>query len=344
MRVSLSYPRILAAVLFLSTLLGAGYAASTSTASFGSYNPNWDGSQGLRVLADTHTETTIAETTTPYTTHGENTTSFILSPHDDYTPRQVDRIRGFLARGGTLVVASDFQPYANHLLSRLGVASRIDGRLVRDEHNYYRGPALPIASRVTAPLNETVHQLTLNHASMIQADPNATLLVSTSGYAYVDANRNGELDDTETLDSYPVVVSEAVGPGRVVVVSDPSVFINAMLDRPDNRRFARALFSERVLLDYSHTSSVPVLAHVLLLVRDSRFFQLVLSVLVLGVGWGLVRGLPISLRESSEASSVSLSFEERCALVRDEHPEWDAERVERVARSIRSSTEPTGND
>jgi hypothetical protein len=68
---------------------------------------------------------------------------------------------------------------------------------------------------------------------------------------------------------------ETVGQGRVIVVSDPSLFINAMVDLPGNERFVRALLSghETVLLDYSHTGDVPPLTAATIAVRQSQVLR-----------------------------------------------------------------------
>ena len=52
-------------------------------------------------------------------------------------------------------------------------------------------------------------------------------------------------------------------------MSDPSIAINAMLEREGNRAFVRSLFGghESVILDYSHATGFPPLALAVLLLR-----------------------------------------------------------------------------
>lgn len=344
----LTYSRVLVVALLLVTLLAGGYAASTSSAAFGSYNPNWDGSRDVRLLADETAETTtiIRETARYPTATANGTTALVLSPETAYTPAEIDRLRQFVAAGGRLIVADDVGQHANQLLAGVGATTRIDGRLIRDERYYYRAPALPIAQTVRAPLNDSVTQLTLNYASVLNVTDAASVLVSTSGYAYLDTNRNGSLDASESLGTYPVAAAESVGNGRVVVVSDPSVFINSMLAQPDNRAFARAvLSSERVLFDYSHTADIPLLVGAVLTLRESAGLQLGIGVLVLLGGVLAMRRHDLAgVWSASSAQAVSLSTAEIEAVIADAHPSWPRERVERVARSIRESKEPTRDD
>lgn len=351
--VDLSYPRVLLIALVVAAVATGGYAAATSTAAFGSHNPGWDGGAAFRELAAAHAEVTIGRETAAYATvPAANATAVVLAPDQPYGPRDVRRVASFLERGGRLVVAGDFGPPANGLLAALDVDSRLDGRLVRDERFYYRSPALPVATNVSRPLAGSVSQVTLNYGSVVDASANASVRVATSGFAYLDANANGELDDADPLGRYPVVVEERVGNGSVVVVSDPSVFINAMLDRRGNRAFATHLVSQRdhVLLDYSHTADVPVAAVAVLVVRESWPLQVAVAGGVLGLvaAWAAADGVgdrvraALGGRESGASATVSTSAV--VDAVAAEHPEWDEAYLRRVTQSIRAEPDEDGDD
>lgn len=268
-------PRAVLAALTVAVVLAVVVAASTTSAAFGVYNAAWDGAAGLddvageagvdaRVVLDAD-----AYPTDPATANG--TVAVVLAPESAYAPAEVDRLDRFVAAGGTLVVAEDFGAGGNDLLAALGTATRFDGRLVRDEREPYRSPAMPLATGVAdAPLTRGVDRLTLNHGTVLRvpngsatggrtdagtgnASDDATapvrVLVRTSPYAYLDGDRDGELDDDESLAARPVVAVERVGDGRVVAVSDPSLFINAMLERPGNRQFVRNLAADAPVTD-----------------------------------------------------------------------------------------------
>lgn len=352
--VDLTYPRVLLAGLLVATALTGGYAATTSNASFGSYNPGWDGSQSLRLLADSHADTTIGRDTAAYEdADAPNTTAILLSPDRQFGATDIARVDRFLDRGGTLVVAGDFGTETNQVLSELGVGSRIDGRLVRDERFYYRNPALPVAGNVSGPLANHTESLTLNYGTVVNASANATVLIQTSGFAYLDENGNAQLDDTETLRAHPVVVKESVGDGTVLVVSDPSVFINAMLDRDGNRAFATHLVAqhENVLLDYSHTADLPLSAVVLLVLGDSWILQVILGTTVLAVVGRLGESSRIvnqirALAGKGDDSETldSASDDALVAAVADRHPEWNEAHLQQVTQSIRTGTSEEEDD
>jgi hypothetical protein len=350
----LGYPQVVLVVLTVLAVGGLVLAASTSSVAFGSYNVGWDGASELRDEAHAvGTETAIVRNTSRYASGSPNgTLAVVFSPESDYGPAATDQVRRFVRNGGTLLVAEDFGQHANDLLARIGAQARVDGQLVRDERYNYRSPALPVARNVSnRPLMQGVDSLTLNHGTPVH--PNgASVLVSTSPYAYVDANGNAELDESETVGTYPVATSEAVGEGRVIVVGDPSAFINTMLDRPGNRAFVRSVFGahERVLFDYSHAGRLPPLSVALLVIRDSALLQILLGVAgVVAVGaWtrspAVVRRLRERL-ESNERSGPGAGPDELAAFVQDRHPDWNEKRIDRVIREIMARrTEETNND
>jgi len=73
----------------------------------------------------------------------------------------------------------------------------------------------------------------------------------------------------------------------VILVSDASVFINEMLERPDNQQLARNLLttSETVLLDYQHRDGIPTAVALVHTAADAPILQwMIVAVLTVGVG------------------------------------------------------------
>lgn len=337
-------PRALLAALATVTFVALVVVASTSTAAFGTYNPAWDGASDLREVAhDAGAEAAIARDVSSYDeASATGTVAVVLAPREGYAPAEADRLRRFLDDGGTLVIADDFGRHANPLLQHLGAESRIEGQLLRDERHFYRTPAMPLATAVTAhPWTAGIEEVTLNHASSVE--PNgATVLYETSEFAYVDADRNGVLDSDERVDTYPVATVETVGDGTLVVVGDPSVFINVMLEQPGNRAFVDRLFGghERVLLDYSHAGGFPPLSLALLILRDEPWLQAlaVLAGLVAIGAWA--SGFPSGRRGepggSARGDDPALTEDSLVAFLHRRHPDWEESRVRRVVRGIMS--------
>ncbi|WP_227356300.1 DUF4350 domain-containing protein [Haladaptatus salinisoli] len=339
------YPKLLLLALAVVTIGALFVAMSTSTASFSSYNSAWDGASKLQSEASaTGADSKIVRKTAMYDDANPNgTVAVVLSPDTPYRPAERADVKEFVQNGGTLIVAEDFGPHSNPLLRSLGAKTRVDGQLVRDERYNYRSPAMPVARNVgNRSLTRGVERLTLNYGTVVRPH-NATVLANTSEYAYLDANRNGNLDADETLATHPVAATERIGDGRVIIVSDPSLFVNAMLDRSGNRAFVRQIFEghSTVLLDYSHANELPPLALAVLTLRTSPLLQIVVGACGIGMLalWVRRPELPRRLaefrRNDVADSTPRVGEREMVAYVEKRHPEWDSERVERVVESLR---------
>lgn len=340
----LTAPQLVLLLFGLVVAAGLVFAATTSASAFGAFNYAWDGSADLRNVPEAAgQDTDVLQNTSVYEQLDGQTMVVVLGPAEQYSDAATARIRSYLRRGGTLLIAGDFGVGANDLLAGVGASTRIDGRLVRDERNYGRSPAFPIATPVASNgLEETVSEIELNHpATLSGTDANGTtVLVTTSEYAYLDANRNDELDGSESLRAYPVASRESVGNGTVLTISDPSVFINSMLERRDNRAFATWLFEgyDRVSFDYTHAGGIPPLVQALLFVRSTSVTRFAFGAVLLGGVVFLLRtgpGIVARLRDSHRPSeSVELTEDEIVSIVAERHPEWEPERVRRIASQL----------
>ena len=329
------------AVVVVGALL---YGGATSVAAFGAFNPSWEGSSDLRAQADeAGAETAIATNTTAYEAHGNDTVAVVLAPSESYNETEIERIQAFLDRGGTLLVA-DRSGTASELLAALGAEARVDGALLRDERNYYRDPALPVANNVSNhTLTGGVDALTLNYGTAVEPGE-STVLVSSSEFGYLDRDRNDQLDDDETLGSYPVATTEPAGEGRVVVVGDASAFINAMAERDGNRAFATNLFEDAgtVLIDTTHSGDLPPLIAALLAVRASPALQggLVGVALVLVFGWQ--QG--IYSRETNVTADGRPDPEALADAAAEKYPSLDRSRLGRLMKGIKSISSGRDDD
>jgi len=346
-RQGINWPGVLLVALAVASVCGLAFFAATSTAAFGPFNVNWDGTSEFRgqLADDPGTDrTTIVDTDQYAGVDANSTVAFVVAPDRQYGTADATRIRRFLEDGGTLVVMENFAPAGNALLEDVGATARVDGRLVRDEQQYADAPTMPVATNVTEhPLTGGVDQLTLNYASVVEPGE-ATVLVRTSEFAYLTEDESVALDDDTELVSAPVATVEPVGEGSVVTVSDPSILINVMLDRPDNEQFARGLYTDAdtVLFDRSHAEGLPTLASALLLLRRSWLLQAALGALGVGlfawvaegsVSLSRLRSLVPGVRESQETDAAlpaTMTDEERVSYLQERHPDWDEDRIRRV--------------
>lgn len=282
-------PRALLVALLGAIIIVLVVSASSSAAAFSVFNPSWDGASGVQSTAtQAGVETRVALSPDVYNdVDPPSTVAVVIGPTTTYTPSELAQIQTFVDQGGTLVVADDFGS-GNHLLRGVGAESRLNGRLLRDPRNHGVTTAMPIASIVANDTSfSAANSVILNHGTVVETET-GTVLAQSSSFSYLDRDRDGEIDENESLESYPVVVRETHGNGRIIVVSDGSVFINAMLEQADadNDAFTRALIADAdlVVLDGTQTSSTPPVQTGLITLRSNTSFQAVLILLLSGLG------------------------------------------------------------
>ncbi|QCS44883.1 DUF4350 domain-containing protein [Natrinema versiforme] len=350
------WPRALLVALAVATVVALGVFAATSAAAFSPYNPSWDGTTDLSdsLENDPDVESELVRDADRYEAFANEsaaneTVAFVVAPDEPYAAEDAARIREFVENGGTLVVLENFGENGNSLLADVGAEARVDGRLVRDEYNHDGGPAMPVATAVeNHSMTDGVDRVTLNYATAVEpGSENTTVLATTSNVSYLteDDERLGQEDE---LGSHPVATVENVSSGAVVVIGDPSIAINSMYTRSDNERFVRELYegNDRVLLDVSHVSDVPPLAAAVLTIRSVRPLQALLGAggiaAIAALSSRRVRSIGARVRRlisgdhSGDAprerrrSDSLLSDDDRAAILRQRHPDWDDDRIRRV--------------
>ena len=362
-------PRLLLVALVSMFCIILFVVVSSSTAGFSAYNPDWDGTSEFRQLAAEHGEITVATNGSQYKQQEPATTvAFISAPETNYSSRDIANIQQFVSDGGILIVADNYGAHGNVLLDSLGAHARFDRRVLKDDRNTFRSPTTPIVSDVgTHEYVSEVDALTLNYGTAIV--PNgATPIANSSDFSYLVENENATAETADDLQQYPVVTVEPIGEGQVVAIGDPSLFINTMLDEPDNRAFATTLVSHRAhtLIDRSHTGAVPPLIQVLLLIRSSPLVAtgLLVTVLVMISIGGRENGdekigfisdyirdtrLVARLGYSDSVSDIESEIPETNrdilkAHIQRRHPEWDEDQIETVLEGVLSDRDNISKD
>uniref|UniRef100_A0A7J3X5R8 DUF4350 domain-containing protein n=1 Tax=Thermofilum pendens TaxID=2269 RepID=A0A7J3X5R8_THEPE len=232
-------PHLASAVVIIA--LAAVYPVNTD---FSAANPGWN---GLTVFTQETgaVEGSLATLAALY--DPRNYTLFIIGPSESFSPQEAAAVRSFLAKGGTVVIMDDFGT-ANQLLSLLEVPARFSGGLLLDPLLNQGHPALPVAYWGGS-------RLVLNYATTIDllAQRGARVIATSSHFSYIDLNLNNRYDEGEPAGPFPVAVELSFGPGKLVLVSDPSLLINAMIHRGQNAQFALYLAAGRTpAVDSSH--------------------------------------------------------------------------------------------
>ena len=189
-----------------------------------------------------------------------------------YSHSEWTAINDFLGRGGTAIVADDYGA-GNSLLTSQGETLGMPVYEYERPDLVFSGERLadtrvevnPLLVRVPVPVpGGRELELLLNDPSCLienrdaghdperppPEDPvtgepmfeydDAKVLAHSSPWSWIDSDRDSTRDPGEISRAYPVVAFQ----GRSVLISDPSLFINDMYGRHDNREFLMLLVAK----------------------------------------------------------------------------------------------------
>jgi hypothetical protein len=187
----------------------------------------------------------------------------IIGPSTAFTNDETAGIRSFLEAGGTVLLADDFGT-GNTLLTGLNVSARFSGKPLADLFYYSKVPSFPLISKFSlSPITENIATIVLNRPSYVNITNSSrvTKLASSSPFSFVDLNGNGRPSPNETINSYPVMVDTQIGSGWLILVSDPSMFVNEMIDLYDNMKLFQNLLKmggDSLIFDVQHLERAPL--------------------------------------------------------------------------------------
>jgi hypothetical protein len=275
-----------AAVILLAALLLVGHLSSNSL-EFSRYNNGWNGTSQFFSDLDRHRTIEISDPN-QLSVYKNNAELLIIAPYRKPTDTETQAYSAFIERGNTLVLVDDFGT-GNDILEQMG--SRIiiqPGNLSSLDREYADPYSIVVFRSLNDPLVGNATQLVLNRAAPLSGgEP----LMKTSVLSWIDSNGDGRINSLEALGSFPVLVFETRGKGRLVVLSDPSIFINAMqsLDEKwDNRNFIKSLSGNDgiVLIDQmnSRTRNAEGISEIIHVIRTLVPIELVLFGLLMVAG------------------------------------------------------------
>jgi hypothetical protein len=186
------------------------------------FNTDWDGcSEFAKVLVD---RGRLAPVLYPYNTidFKEEGVLIVVGPDMGFSSLEIEKVRDFVEKGGTLFIADDFGR-ANNLLTGLGVKGKFSDKRLGDIF-YSRSADFPVVARIEDPqLAYDVEGLVLNVPSVItglEEGEEAEEGVFSSKVSVVGEGGNRK--------SYPILAETKYGAGRVILLSDPDILINDM--------------------------------------------------------------------------------------------------------------------
>ncbi|RLG41325.1 MAG: hypothetical protein DRO05_04235, partial [Thermoproteota archaeon] len=169
----------------------------------------------------------------------------------------------FVRKGGGLIIADDFRE-GDSVSKCFGI--EFSKKLLLEPSSFSKQPSFPI---INVTLGGRTCSMMLNYPSTLvlrgrfvggrylarvdehEIECNLSILARSSKVSWLDLDCDFNRDEREPRSSFPLIALLEYGEGRVVVISDPDLFINDMIWRFDNPEVVS------FILDYVSANSSP---------------------------------------------------------------------------------------
>ena len=342
-------------------ILAAALSFNYPREDFSVYNGQWNGDSDLRTLVQNDHPSSVMFGEKDLS--GKNSGALLLiNPNANvgFSQDDISSIRSFVTAGGSLLIANDFGN-ANQLLDGLGIGSvvRFNGSLLYDDYNNWAGAALPsISTFSNSSLTSGITALSFNYATGLDVGTfngttvgspavsigNVTVLAKSSPASYLGGS-SGAPPDNGTRGEKPVLASLTYGDGKIILLSDPSVFINGMVGRGDNEQLFKNVVANLtngdpqtpVFFDESHRAQKPLLTVTYLRINSDETLQYVAVLAALGTFAAVLTAIRINRRKRKgiDVSQLRLTDEAMLSDVSKRHPEWSTTQIRKLLRGTR---------
>jgi len=344
---------IVTAIFFLLLFLSVSAPMVVNDSDFSIYNTGWNGCSDLAVktremgsftpnieLAEGKRTEVTQRDLTEYEVEAEKTSMIIMGPSQEFSEESIEYVDEFLRDGGKLLLADDFGS-GNTLLDGLETDSSFHSTPLLD-FAYEKKPELGVVYNFEDHvLTENVSQVMLNSPTAIDKSEGASTLMRSSEASWLDRNENRMKDEDETFDEYPLMTVEDYGDGELILVSDPSIFINSMQERKDNSVLSENILNylssgrSDIIFDESHRE----MSFVYRMIYTGNVPGIVIGTLFIFAGFGI--GIYLGLSELRDVlfqkmmKVVPFLFgeqekEDPVGKMLNNHPDWDKDKLEMI--------------
>lgn len=268
---------------------------SGNSMEFSRYNTGWNGTSAFFFDLDRHHTIEVSELKN-LDGQPRNTTLLIIAPGRHPAAEELAAYRAFLNGGNTIVLADDFGT-GDEILAGIGSRISIRPGNLSSLDRRYSDPYSVVAYRATdnGPLRVPA-DIALNRPAPLDG---GAPLMQTSVMSWSDNNGDHRMSAGESMGTFPVIAAESRGGGQIVVISDPSIFINSMYSSPENgnnRELIReiTMHGDRVLIDQmnSRTADVSGLSEIFHLIKNTMTIEIfIICLLMLCVAGAWMRKL-----------------------------------------------------
>ena len=346
---------LIAAVIVVALLVSVPLF-NTTNEDFSTYNTAWNGASRVQDLAASEGYATRDIFALNEVGSSGNGVLIMLNPNNTVavTSEDTNALQTFVQNGGSLVLANDFGN-ANAILSGLGVAGAVhfDSALLSDNVSRGVDSAHPLVTGIKpSGLTAGVHTLYFNYGTILDISAsNVTVLARSAPTSYLRASSGNNAPIAGSAGAHPVLASVAYGKGRIILLSDPSVFINGMLDQANNQQLFTSVIANLsggntavpIMFDQSLRVSQPVwsLAYDRINADDTiKYTVIVLAIAAFVVGIN-VTAVTRRRRTPVEPGEVPVN---EAAVIQDlvkTHPGWRRARIEGFLRQVRGRRRTT---
>lgn len=270
-------------ILIISILLIiAFFRFSENGEDFSIYNPDWNGATQIKdLISENHTVISLPARQDLSLLKSNRSALVVLGPRSNFSENEIEIIQKFVRSGGLLVLADDFGT-GNQLLNRFTTSVSFSGLLLQDDVSFWKNSTL---AAVTANI-ENVSNITMNYpTSLVIPDRSISVLANTSRFGWLSKNESRGPQTDRERESYPVIAELAFGQGKIVVISDPSIFINSMLPMQDNRLLLGKLVEERPIVSFDETGRMPPIPAFNYTIRNNPSFQYLFAAVVISLAF-----------------------------------------------------------
>lgn len=236
-------------IIALLLLLIAGLIVTAQFATTGDeysrYNINWNGTSDFFGLA---ADEQYVYSYDDLRSAESGSTLLIIAPGTGFAG-----LADYLYQGNTVIIA-DQSENANIFLEQIGSTIRVHNAQIRSTSMEYKDMGIFRGTVEGDLFGSNVTTLTFDYPGYLTG---GDVIAATSHLSWIDTNANNIPDSNESLKVYSLIASENIGNGRVIVIADPSVFINSMLVRThtENMQVINALLEEDLIIDQTNSNT-----------------------------------------------------------------------------------------
>ena len=219
---------------------------------FRTENPFWNGTRDISSSYSVSPLKSMDDLSTSY-----QGAALILIPYLDFTAVELEELESFVIQGGILILADDYG-HGNQILKYLGLKARFAGQALLDPLSNYKNKWFPrISLTISSFVPNDVESLVFNHATALTGVEIGDTLAQSSSFSFLDLDNNQEWNGDEPTGPMPVISRHTLGSGQVILISDPSIFINSAVKKENNSTFIQNIIGDTTTMLFIDQGHLP---------------------------------------------------------------------------------------